>query len=51
MAMWYGCAGSMTRAGDCPVGCIPESEIYAAFVRMYSKLRLHEVGVSKIKIL
>lgn len=30
------------HADDCPVGRIPESEIYAAFVRMYNKLRLHE---------
>ena len=30
------------RAADCPVGRIPESEIYAAFVRMYNKLKLHE---------
>lgn len=30
------------RAADCPIGRIPESEIYAAFVRMYNKLRLHE---------
>ena len=30
------------HASGCPVGRIPESEIYAAFVRMYNKLRLHE---------
>lgn len=30
------------RAADCVIGRIPESEIYAAFVRMYNKLRLHE---------
>ena len=30
------------RAADCPVGRIPESEIYAAFVRMYNKLKRNE---------
>lgn len=35
------------RAADCPVGRIPESEIYAAFVRMYNKLRLHESIILK----
>lgn len=30
------------QAKNCPIGRIPESEIYAAFVRMYNKLRLHE---------
>lgn len=30
------------RAADCPVGRIAESEICAAFVRMYNKLKLHE---------
>jgi len=29
------------KATECPVGRIPEDEIYSAFVRMYSKLRLH----------
>lgn len=27
------------NAADCPVGRIPETEIYAAFVRMYNKIR------------
>lgn len=30
------------NAANCPMGRIAESEIYAAFVRMYNKLRLHE---------
>lgn len=30
------------QAQNCPMGRIPESEIYAAFVRMYNKLKLHE---------
>ena len=30
------------KAASCPVGRIPEAEIYAAFVRMYNKLRQNE---------
>ncbi len=30
------------QSADCPMGRIAESEIYAAFVRMYNKLKLHE---------
>lgn len=30
------------RAADCPVGRIAESEFYAAFMRMYNQLKLHE---------
>ena len=30
------------RAADCPVGRIAETELYAAFVRMYNKLKQHE---------
>lgn len=30
------------KASACPVGRIPEAEIYAAFVRMYNKLRQNE---------
>ncbi len=29
------------KASNCPVGRIPEQEIYTAFVRMYNKLKLH----------
>lgn len=36
------CYKHTKSAQACPVGRIPESEIYAAFVRMYNKLRLHE---------
>lgn len=36
------CRKHDNQASDCPVGRIPESEIYAAFVRMYNKLQLHE---------
>lgn len=30
------------KASDCPVGRIPETDIYAAFVRMYNKLRQND---------
>ena len=30
------------RAADCSVGRIPGTEIYASFIRMYNKLKLHE---------
>jgi len=30
------------RAANCPVGRIPENEIYTAFMRMYNKLKVHE---------
>lgn len=30
------------KAADCSVGRIPETEIYAAFVRMYNKLKLND---------
>lgn len=36
------CRKHDNAASDCPVGRIPEREIYAAFVRMYNKLRRHE---------
>ena len=35
------------RAADCPVGRIPESEIYTAFVRMYNKLKHNETIILK----
>jgi len=38
----WACRKHDDRAADCPIGRIPEREIYAAFVRMYNKLRLHE---------
>ena len=38
----WACRKHDDRAADCPIGRIPETEIYAAFVRMYNKLRLHE---------
>ena len=38
----WACRKHDDRAADCPVGRIPESEIYAAFMRVYNKLRLHE---------
>ena len=41
LALWV-CRKHDHRAADCPVGRIPETEIYAAFVRMYNKLKLHE---------
>lgn len=36
------CRKHNDKAADCPVGRIPESEIYTAFVRMYNKIKLHE---------
>ncbi len=36
------CGNHLKKAGSCPIGSFLESEIYAAFVRMYNKLRLHE---------
>ncbi len=35
------------KAVDCPVGRIAETELYAAFVRMYNKLKHHEGIVLK----
>ena len=35
------------HAVDCPMGRIPETEIYAAFVRMYNKLKRHEGVILK----
>ena len=35
------------RAADCPVGRVPETEIYAAFVRMYNKLKHNETIILK----
>ncbi len=40
--VFWVCRRHDDRAADCPVGRIPETEIYAAFVRMYNKLKLHE---------
>lgn len=40
-AVWV-CRKHDNHASDCPVGRIPESEIYSAFMRMYNKLRFHE---------
>lgn len=36
------CRKHDSKASACPVGRIPEAEIYAAFVRMYNKLRQNE---------
>ena len=41
LASWV-CRKHDRRSVDCPMGRIAESEIYAAFVRMYNKLRFHE---------
>ena len=38
----WSCRKHDDRAADCPVGRIAETELYAAFVRMYNKLRRHE---------
>ncbi|WP_242832152.1 recombinase family protein [Oscillibacter sp. 1-3] len=41
------CRKHNESAVGCPIGRIAESEIYAAFVRMYNKLRLHEGVILK----
>ena len=41
LALWV-CRKHDRRAASCPIGRISENEIYAAFVRMYNKLKLHE---------
>lgn len=38
----WACRTHNCQAQKCPMGRIPEKEIYAAFVRMYNKLKLHE---------
>lgn len=38
----WGCRKHEHKASDCPVGRIPECKIYAAFVRMYNKLKQNE---------
>ena len=38
----WSCGRHLKSAANCPTGPIPEEDIYAAFLRMYSKLRLHE---------
>lgn len=41
LVVWV-CRKHDKNASHCSIGRIPETEIYAAFVRMYNKLRLHE---------
>lgn len=38
----WGCRKHEHKVSDCPVGRIPECKIYAAFVRMYNKLKQNE---------
>ena len=38
----WACRRHDDRAADCSVGRIAETELYAAFVRMYNKLKQHE---------
>ena len=38
----WSCGRHLRSAVNCPTGPIPEEAIYAAFLRMYNKLRLHE---------
>ena len=45
--VFWVCRKHDDRAGDCPVGRIPETEIYAAFVRLYNKLKHNEAIVLK----
>lgn len=41
------CRKHDNRAASCPIGRIAEEEIYAAFVRMYHKLKRHEADLLK----
>lgn len=41
------CSKHDDHAADCPMGRIPEQEIYSAFVRMFNKLKQHESIVLK----
>ena len=41
LVLWV-CRKHDRRAANCPTGRISESEVYAAFVRMYNKLKYHE---------
>ena len=43
----WGCRKYDRKASSCPIGRIPEAEIYAAFVRMYNKLKQNEGVVLK----
>lgn len=43
----WGCRKHDRKASSCPIGRIPEAEIYAAFVRMYNKLKQNEGIVLK----
>ena len=45
-AVWV-CRTHQKQADACPVGRIPEAEIYAAFVRMYNKLRTNATTLFK----
>ena len=38
----WSCGRHLKNAANCPTGPIPEEEIYAALVRMYNKMQLHE---------
>ena len=38
----WSCRTHDYMASECPMGRVPEAEIYAAFVRMYNKLKRHE---------
>jgi len=38
----WSCGRHQRKASNCATGPIPEEAIYAAFLRMYNKLRLHE---------
>ena len=41
LVVWV-CRKHDKNASHCPMGRIPETEIYTAFVRMYNKLKFHE---------
>ena len=45
--VFWVCRKHDDRAADCPVGRIPETEIYAAFVRLYNKLKHNETIILK----
>lgn len=43
----WSCRKHDKKASDCPVGRIPETELCAAFIRMYNKLKLNDGIVLK----
>lgn len=50
LALWV-CRKHDRRAADCPIGRIPENEIYTVSLRMYNKLKRHEGIILKPALL